>query len=304
MRKILAFALAGMVFCTSVNAQYYFYNDKYYENAVVVELGGSVGFMNAFTDLGGKKGLGKNFIKDLTWKTAKPSFSIYVLSMYQNAIGVRLESTFGSIAGYDSILKKVATSTSGRYERNLSFRSKIFDLQLAVEAHPLFIMNFDPDNPPPLSPYVVAGLGYYSFNPQANLNGQWHDLQPLRTEGQGFREFRERKPYKLSQLNIAAGLGVKYEINTLINARLELVHRFLSTDYLDDVSTTYIDPVLFSNYLLPAQAAVAQQLYNREKELNPGDQTFPGEQRGDPKDKDAFFTIQLKLGMVIGRQRR
>ena len=304
MRKFLALMLAGMVLCKSVNAQYYFYNDKYYENAVVVELGGSFGFMNALTDLGGKKGIGKNFIKDLTWKTAKPSYSIYALGMYQNAIGVRLEATFGSIVGYDSILKKVAASTSGRYERNLSFKSKIFDLQLAVEAHPLFIINFDADNPPVLSPYVVVGLGYYSFNPQANLNGQWHALQPLRTEGQGFREFRERKPYKLSQLNIAAGLGVKYEINTLINVRLEAVHRFLSTDYLDDVSTTYIDPNLFNTYLLASQASKAQQLYNREKELNPGDQTFPGDQRGDPKDKDAFFTIQLKLGIVIGRQRR
>ena len=186
----------------------------------------------------------------------------------------------------------------------MSFKSKIFDLQLAVEIHPLFIMNFDAENPPVLSPYAVFGLGYYSFNPQANLNGLWHSLQPLRTEGQGFREYRERKPYKLSQINIAAGLGVKYEINTLFNVRLETVHRILSTDYLDDVSTTYIDPNLFNSYLLSSQASVAQQLYNRKKELNPGDQTIVGDQRGDSKDKDAFFTIQLKLGMVIGRQRR
>jgi hypothetical protein len=304
MKKILVLVLAGIVFFKSAEAQYYFYNDKYYENAVVVELGGSFGFMNAFTDLGGKKGIGKNFIKDLTWKTAKPSYSIYAMGMYQNAIGLRLEGTFGSIVGYDSILKKVATPFSGRYERNLSFKSKIFDLQLAVEVHPLFIINFDAENPPALSPYTVVGLGYYSFNPQANLNGQWHSLQPLSTEGQGFREHRERKPYKLSQINIAAGLGVKYEINTLFNARLEVVHRFLSTDYLDDVSTTYINPNLFNTYLLSSQASVAQQLYNRKKELNPGDQTIVGDQRGDPKDKDAFFTIQLKLGMVIGRQRR
>jgi hypothetical protein len=304
MRKFLVLVIAVILSIKSSKAQYYFYNDKYYENAVVVELGGSVGLMNAFTDLGGKKGIGKNFIKDLTWKTAKPSYSIYALGMYQNAIGVRLEGTFGSVVGYDSILKKVATPFAGRYERNLSFKSKIFDLQLAVEVHPLFIINYDSDDPPLFSPYVVVGIGYYSFDPQANLNGQWHSLQPLRTEGQGFREHRERKPYKLTQLNIAAGLGVKYEINTLFNARLELVHRFLSTDYLDDVSTTYIDPSLFTNYLISSQASAAQQLYNRKKELNPGDQTFVGDQRGDPKDKDAFFTIQLKFGMIIGRQRR
>lgn len=304
MRKIFVLLPVSFVLCQLLKAQYYFYNDKYYENAVVAELGGSYGFMNAFTDLGGKKGIGKNFIKDLTWKTAKPSYSLYILGMYQNAIGARLEATFGSIAGYDSILKKVAATTSGRYERNLSFKSKITDIQLAVEVHPLFIINYDDENPPPFSPYAVMGVGYYSFDPQANLNGQWYALQPLRTEGQGFREHRDRKPYKLHQINIAAGIGIKYELTTLFNVRLEAVHRILSTDYLDDVSTTYIDPNLFSVNLPATLAPAAQQLYSRKGELNPGDATITGSQRGDPKDKDAFFTIQLKIGMVIGRQKR
>lgn len=288
-----------------LKAQYYFYNNKYYENAVVLELGASFGLMNSLTDLGGKKGIGKDFIKDLRWKTAKPSYSIYALGMYQNMIGVRLEATFGSVVGYDSILKPVAPSTSGRYERNLSFRSRITDIQLAVEIHPLFFKNYSDDEPPVFSPYAVAGIGYYSFNPEANLNGQWYALQPLRTEGQGFREYRERVPYKLNQLNIALGLGVKYEINSMINARLEAVHRILNTDYLDDVSTTYIDPALFYNYLPVNRAAIAQQLYNRRGELNPSDiPPSSGDQRGDPKDNDAFFTIQLKVGIILGRQRR
>jgi hypothetical protein len=76
------------------------------------------------------------------------------------------------------------------------------------------------------------------------------------------------------------------------------------TDYLDDASTDYIDPNLFYSYLPANQAAIAQQLYNRKGELNPNDGLQPGEQRGDPKDKDAFFTIQLKIGMTLGRIRR
>ena len=47
------------------DAQYYFYDDQYYDNPVIIEIGGSIGIMNCLTDLGGKKGIGKKFIKDL-----------------------------------------------------------------------------------------------------------------------------------------------------------------------------------------------------------------------------------------------
>jgi hypothetical protein len=306
MKKFWAIGvLCSLFFSQSAKAQYYFYNDKYYENAVVMELGTSFGVMNSLTDLGGKKGIGKNFIKDLNWENAKLSYGVYVIAMYQNKIGLRLEGTFGEVNGADSILKNVKTSTFGRYERNLSFKSKISDFQLALEIHPLMFKNFDDKYPPSLSPYGVIGVGYYSFDPQAKLNGQWYSLQPLHTEGQGFREYPTRAEYKLSQLNISAGLGVKYEINSMFNARLEVNRRFLTTDYLDDVSTNYIDPNTFYTNNLPQNlTAIAQQLYNRKGELNPSDGTNIGDQRGDPKDNDAFFTIQLKVGIMLGRQKR
>jgi hypothetical protein len=138
------------------------------------------------------------------------------------------------------------------------------------------------------------------------LNGQWYSLQPLHLEGQGFAEYPDRKTYNLTQVNFIGGFGVKYEVNSFLNARLEFVHRFLTTDYLDDVSAyEFVDPSLFYSYLSPNQAAIAQQLYNRTNELNPGDITYTENlQRGDPRDKDSYFTIQLKLGFMLGRQRR
>ena len=279
-------------------AQYYYYNDKYYASDMVVELGGSVGIMNSLTDIGGRKGVGKKFIKDLNWNVTKPSFSVYAIAMYKDVFGVRLEGTFGNIGSYDSILKKVGPSTFGRYERNLSFRSSITDIQLAFEIHPLFFKSYDEGESPFWSPYVVAGIGFFSFNPQANLNGQWIALQPLHTEGQGFAEYPDRKPYKLTQIDVPLGIGIKYEVTSAINARLEFVHRILFTDYLDDVSNTdYIDPSLFSTYLTPNQAALAQQLYNRRISTK-------NDQRGNPKNNDAFFTIQLKVGFTLRSGRR
>jgi hypothetical protein len=303
MRKLFALALLGItVLCPPAKAQNYYYNDKYMESAVVFEVGAHFGVMNSLTDLGGKKGPGKNFIKDLRWKTAKPSYGVYIMANYLDKICLRLEGTFGQVVGYDSILKKVASTSTGRYERNLSFKSKISELELALEIHPLMFRDFGDDDPPLLSPYGVIGAGVYSFDPQAQLNGQWYALQPLHLEGQGFKEYPDRKNYQLTQLNIIAGMGLKYQVSPLLNARLEFVHRFLSTDYLDDVSTDFIDPALFYNYLPANKAAIAEQLYNRKGELP--DDGVQVNQRGDPKDKDAYFTIQVKVGLTLGRSKR
>ncbi len=293
-----------LLLAESPKAQYYYYNDRYFESAVSIELGGSAGIMNSFTDLGGKKGIGKGFIKDLNWKNTTSSYSIYVLAMYHYAVGLRLEVTFGSVQGADSILKPVAATTYGRYDRNLSFKSRITDMQLAFEIHPLLFRNYDEDEFPKFSPFVVGGIGLFSFDPQARLKGQWYSLQPLRTEGQGFKEYPGRQPYKLRQFNFPIGIGVRYEVNSFLYARLELVHRILMTDYLDDVSTRYINAGLFPAYLPANLVSIAQQLYDRQAELNSAHIPREWAERGDPTDKDAFFSIQLKIGMVLGRQRR
>jgi len=275
-------------------AQYYYYNDKYYENEWMVEFGVSAGIMNSLTDIGGKKGVGKRFIKDLNWKMSKPSLSLYGIAMYKDFIGVRLEATYGNIKSYDSILRKVGPSTFGRYERNLSFKSRIMDVQLVAEVHPLFFKRYEEGKAPFWSPYLVAGIGYFSFNPQAKLNDQWYYLHPLRTEGEGFEEYHDRKIYNLNQVNIPLGIGVKYELSPIINARLEMVYRLLFTDYLDDASQKdYVDPSLFINYLSAQQAVIARQLADRRLSA------VINNQRGDPKDNDAFFTIQLKIGFTI-----
>jgi hypothetical protein len=307
MKKSLLLLLLSCTLLSSQSskAQYYYYNSRYYESDLVFEIGGSAGIMNCLTDIGGKKGIGKPFIKDLNWKNSKLSAGGFIMAMFQNKVGLRLEATFGSIGAYDSILVKVKQTTFGRYERNLSFRSKITDFQLSIEAHPLYILdNYNHDYPPRISPYVVAGIGYFSFDPEAFIDGNWVRLQPLRTEGQGFREYRQRKPYKLNQVNFPIGVGVKYFLNDNLNLRFELIHRLLTTDYLDDVSKTYIDPTLFANYLSPQQAALAERLADRQSELTPGHTTQPGEIRGDPKDKDAFFSVQLKVSFMFGRPRR
>jgi Domain of unknown function (DUF6089) len=292
----------------TTTAQYYFYDDKYYDKPIVYEIGGSIGIINCLTDLGGNKGNGKKFIKDLNLGNTQFAGSVYLSAIYKNAVALRLEGTYGQVKAYDSILKKVKTSATGRYERNLSFKSTITEFMAVLEVHPLFMFKkYENDagsiEAPRFSPYVVAGVGYFSFNPQAKLLNQWVDLQPLRTEGQGFAEYPDKKTYKLQQINIPVGLGIKYELSPMLNLRAECVYRTLSTDYLDDVSTTYADQNLFSNYLTGNKLTNALQLHDRKYELDPTHITNGGDQRGNPKNNDAYFTFNLKIGLIFGRER-
>lgn len=310
MQKLLlhfCWLLLGTGFSAGLNAQYYFHNGRFYDNDWIVEVGGTMGVMNALTDLGGNKGIGKPFLKDLNLSKTNLSGGFYFTGMYRSLIGVRLEGCFGSVEGADSILKNVRATTFGRYERNLHFRSKISDIHVGVEFHPLMIMRpiSDESGPPLISPYLLAGIGFFTFDPKAELNGQWYSLQPLRTEGQGFPQYRDRKPYSLQQRNYHIGAGFRMELTDFIVARLEIDHRILNTDYLDDVSQdSYIDPALFAQNLSPTRAALAAQLFFRGDEITPAEPFAKSNQRGDPKDKDAYFTVQLKIGVMLGRQRR
>lgn len=307
MQQTIKRALGILCICVTASqafSQYYFRDDKHYSNDIVFEVGGSLGLMNSFTDLGGRSGQGKGFLKDYTFKTSRPSVSIYGAAIYREWIAVRLEASFGTVQGYDSILRNVAASTQGRYERNLSFKSHILDVQLAAELHPLFFKYYEENQAPFLSPYIVGGIGVFNFNPRAKLNDRWYDLQPLRTEGQGLPEYPDRRPYRLTQFNIPLGIGLRYEVNTNLFVRAEFVHRILFTDYLDDVSTTYVDPSVFYSHNAPAQAGVAAQLANRAIPMSNGYVPAAGEQRGDPSDNDAFFTFQLKLGYTFPGEKR
>jgi hypothetical protein len=289
----------------NASAQYYFYNDSYYDKPVQFELGGSIGFMNCLTDLGGKKGIGKRFIKDLNFGNNNLAGGVYFSALYKYAIGLRLEAAFGKVSADDKVLESVPAGdiAKARYNRNLNFQSTISEFSLITELHPLFLFidwESRDESPPNFSPYFLAGVGYFSFNPQANINGRVVDLQPLSTEGQGFKEYPDRKPYKLKQVNFPLGVGLKYELSSLINLRGEFVYRILNTDYLDDVSTNYIDPALFaSNGLTGSRLNNALLLHDRQLEPLTG----IGSKRGSPAEKDGFFSFNLKIGLAIGRER-
>jgi hypothetical protein len=268
-------------------SQYYYYNDKYYDKDLIWEVGASFGGMYSLADVGKKKY--NAFLPGrLDYKSTKANGGIYVGVLYQNLIGGRLELTYGSVSGSDS------TGSGNRKIRNLSYRSDIREIAVIGEFHPLTLTNWE--TLPAISPYFLGGIGWFSFNPQAKYNGQFVDLQPLNTAGQGFAEFPERKPYRLSEVCLPFGIGFKYELSHLFTARFEIVERYTFTDYLDDASASYIDPALFYQYNTPEKAAMVEALANRSN--------IPliGVVRGGTATKDKYLTINLKLGLTLGRE--
>ncbi|HAI84032.1 MAG TPA: hypothetical protein DCL43_10205 [Chitinophagaceae bacterium] len=283
-------ALATLVLVSpKAYSQYYYYNDRHLDKDVIWEVGAQVGIMNCMTDLG-KKGFNTT--------NSNLSGGFYAGFLYQNFIGARLEFNWGRIEAADSLAGK----GSPQYNRNLSFRSNINEISIIGEFHP-FMLAYK-DNMPSFSPYLLAGYTYFQYNPQAYLNGKWINLQPLSTEGQGFEPYKStREKYNLGQTAIPVGIGFKYELSQRINLRAEFMYRFTSTDYLDDVSSTYIDPALFDQYLSPQQAAWARALHYRSPEVDPTAPSTPSatNPRGSANSKDAYWGLQFKIGINLGR---
>ncbi|CAN5272286.1 hypothetical protein BH20BAC1_BH20BAC1_21430 [soil metagenome] len=282
-------------------AQRYDYaDDPYYRSKYQFEIGGSVGVMNCFTDLGGTKGLGGSFLKDLNIKNTQPAGSIYFTAYYRSFIALRFEGTFGRVRASDDVLGTGDRIALYRYTRNLSFRSNINEVMLVAEIHPLYAREFKQGRKIPLlSPYLVGGIGLFTFSPQAKLNGEWVYLRSLSTEGQGFPEYPDRKRYSLQQICLPLGGGVKYKLSPLFNTSVEVVYRILNTDYLDDVSTNYIDREVFSKNFTGKQLEQALLLHDRKYGVDPNLSSFPGEQRGNPDVNDSYFTFNIKIGLVL-----
>ena len=268
------------------------------------EFGVGVGPMFFLGDLGGNNGKGTTFIKDINLPLTKLSKGVYANFYATEWLGFRLAINQGKLEGYDSIIKDKGGAEWHRKNRNLQFQSSVLEGFIAAEFYPTVFLEQYSGNQGKIRPYGLIGFGMFKFNPKgkyydANGNSAWVDLQPLRTEGQGMAEYSKRKPYKLMEMEIPMGIGVKYFIKENFYIGMEVLHRKTFTDYIDDVSTTYIDANLFDQYLTPEQAQMARQMHFRENfvpnaPLNR--QPTANEQRGDPKEKDSFFSSILRFG--------
>ncbi|MDX1904467.1 MAG: DUF6089 family protein [Thermonemataceae bacterium] len=140
-----------------------------------------------------------------------------------------------------------------RYMRNLNFRNDLIELAVTGE------FDFKPTiggvfRRPTWRPYVFGGVAVFRHNPKGKTeDGRWVDLQPLRTEGQGLTattdptngitpEYKS-KPYSLFSVAIPVGAGIKYKLTDNLDLAFEVGYRYTFTDYIDDVSGNYANPL-------------------------------------------------------------
>ncbi len=217
----------------------------------------------------------------------KIAATVFFRKNFSNYISGRIAASFARV-GYSDIYN---SDNEYMYRRNLSFNSNVWELALQGDFN---FFRFMPGEPGfHFTPYITLGVGAFSYDPFAYLENEKIFLRPLGTEGQGSSLYPDRKQYSTMGVSIPFGAGIKYSINERFNIAFEVLHRYTNTDYLDDVSKTYVDPAVFPGNAdgSPSQAF---RLHDRSGEL--GEPIgIPGRQRGNSRQKDQFITAMIHL---------
>jgi hypothetical protein len=292
-----AIVILSIIFPSQSNAQYV-------SGPSYTEVGVTVGPSNFLGDLGGHLGKGTPFLKDNNFNLTKLMVGAHITYYAKDWLGLRLAVNLGRLEGDDAVIKGKGGLEEARRNRNLNFRSPLLEGIFVAEVFPTVFMEEDASEVyHKLRPYGIIGVGVFHFNPQGYdiATGQWVDLKPLHLEGQGFPEYPDRKDFSLWQMNIPMGAGIKYWVNENFSLALEVIHRKTFTDYIDGVSTNYIDPQLFYNHLPLAQAALAARMADKSNNGAGGNPDYaPGKKRGDPTQKDAYYSFGFKVGIRLG----
>lgn len=293
MQRILVIALILLVFADIASAQKRRRSTRWKRTRYEVIY--AIGATNVLSELGGADQIGTNYMKDLEIMMTRPLGQVGMRYKLLENVSVKAGLTYGILKGDDA-----TTDEYHRNNRNLHFRSSIveFGTQLEYsiirekEGHRYRLRKVRGLKGYLTNTYFFAGVAGFWFNPKAKseIDGKWHALQPLGTEGQGLVETREK--YKRVQVAIPYGIGIKVGLNRNWSLGLEYGIRKTFTDYLDDVSTTYYDNDLLRN----ARGDVAAELADPSLSRHDGvyNLTGPNQQRGDAKDKDAY------MFMIIG----
>lgn len=290
------------------------------------DVGISVGPNFALTDLGGANKIGSPFLRDVDFKATRFCISAFYRYNINKFLAVRANLMYGMISADDKNTDGTPPSTAAnpttgvtdswyRARRNLNFSTHIFEFQALAEINlKKYIHDAASGSKDRWAPYIAGGVGFFWFNPYTKLNGEKVILKPLGTEGQNLAG---GKPYKNVNFDLMALVGVKYNVTERFSIALEGVYHQTFTDYLDDVSGNYIkssdlsslSPTAFAlqnrsntgNYPDPAFNFVEGQYNNGDANTVPNATlaNLGGNQRGDKRDNDQFFHVQVTFSIAL-----
>lgn len=263
----------------------------------------------------------------------RPGFGLYAGYKFHHSMAVRAGLNWVRVTGDDFAADPNSESDLPRYARNLSFRNDIKEFQLGLEIY--LLPNYGgPNQRLPINAYLFFGAAVFHHEPmgkapeadyQSDITGataapnagEWVKLRPLGTEGQNLGIV---EPYKNIGISIPVSIGAQMRLpGTQLNAGLEFGIRYLFTDYIDDVSSNYVDLTNFTDPLArimsdrsaeavsskgDARNTTGLQINNSQSHgyyasgyIGGGSD---GAKRGNPDDNDMIFVTQLKLTYIIG----
>lgn len=224
------------------------------------------------------------------YRFVDPAAGLFYRYNFSRHYAARIGFNYGSIRGDDHL-----SGNEFNYNRNLSFRSKMYDF------YGQFEFNFLPyqinRKRYRFSPYAFIGIAYFTFNPQAKykdpLSGEeaWANLHDVNTEGQGNSKYPDSKQYKLGQFAIPFGGGIRWNLWGRLGMGLEVGVRKTFTDYLDDVSRSYV---------AQSDLSAFSQIF-ADRSINQDNQA--GNPRGNPSNTDWYAFGGLTLYVSLDKSR-
>lgn len=197
----------------------------------------------------------------------------------QQYYGIRAAGSFGRVEGRDEW-----SSLEERVQRNLSFRSEVWDVKLLLEIN---FFRFVPQSKTYNKTfYIFGGLGIFGYEPEAFYIDEWVALRPLGTEGQATPLSRQNS-YGQTDLIFPFGFGYKHAFNEHWQFQLEFMAHSTRTDYLDDVSGNYVNANDLAQFNGPVAAALS------DRSLLPADRSNYA--RGNPDNNDWYFYTGIGL---------
>ncbi len=255
-----------------------------------LEYGGSIGAANYLGEIGGGSGERRDFVMDLKMAKTRQALSGFIRYKVLPGVSLKVEASYFRISGDDKL-----STNPARHLRNLNFVNDMFELstqgQIKIYEDPS--INSNKRFKIGMRAYAGIGLGFFVSNPKAVTSSGNVPLRPLATEGVN---------YSALGACIPASLGIYFTLKKNHRIGWELNWRTTFTDYLDDVSTKYVDD--------PSKQSIdAANLANRTDEVPDADSygidlvNFgPGSPRGNPSHNDAYLTMNLSYSYVLRGQ--
>lgn len=198
-----------------------------------------------------------------------------------------------ALAGSDASSDVKQPEGNGRFERNLSFRTPIYNLEVFSTLDILpFTKHYgegtlEKGDNIGVSPYLLAGIGVMYFNPTAELNGQTYSLRNINTS----LEKQLNGTYSPFTFLLTYGAGMRVSLTQMLDLGIDVTFTNTFTDNLDDVSSKSHYPD--KSKLSSTDAQLADRYATADRT------TADLRANNTGKILDSYFMLNLKLEYTL-----